>query len=110
MLFRSDSRTEKDIQAALRQVSANRTTLIVAHRLSTVTHADEILVLEGGRIVERGRHSELLAKNGIYAAMWSRQQEAEHLKEIARDLGEPSSVRRLHGDEPLLAGEGAGDL
>jgi ATP-binding cassette, subfamily B, heavy metal transporter len=86
-----DSKTEKDIQASLRQVSANRTTLIVAHRLSTVIHADEILVLEAGRIVERGRHGELLEKGGAYSAMWSRQQEAEHLKEIAHDLEEPLS-------------------
>jgi ATP-binding cassette subfamily B protein len=84
-----DSKTEKEIQAALRQVSANRTTLIVAHRLSTVIHADEILVLDAGRIIERGKHSELLAQGGSYAAMWSRQLEAEHLKEIAHDLEEP---------------------
>ena len=84
-----DSKTEKEIQAALRQVSANRTTLIVAHRLSTVIHADEILVLDAGRIIERGKHSELLAQGGSYAAMWSRQLEAEHLKEIAHDLEAP---------------------
>lgn len=84
-----DSKTEKEIQASLRQVSANRTTLIVAHRLSTVVHADEILVLDGGRIIERGNHGELLARGGSYAAMWSRQLEAEHLKEIAHDLEEP---------------------
>ncbi|MGE5539214.1 MAG: ABCB family ABC transporter ATP-binding protein/permease [Gemmatimonas sp.] len=81
-----DSKTEKDIQASLRQVSADRTTLIVAHRLSTVVHADEILVLDGGRIIERGRHADLLATGGAYAQMWARQQEAEHLKEIAHDL------------------------
>ena len=71
-----DSRTEKEIQAALREVSANRTTLVIAHRLSTIVDADEIIVLDGGRIVERGRHGELLAKDGVFAAMWRRQQEA----------------------------------
>ncbi len=69
-----DSKTEKEIQQSLREVSQNRTTLIIAHRLSTVVEADEILVLEAGRIVERGRHDALLAENGHYAAMWRRQQ------------------------------------
>jgi ATP-binding cassette subfamily B protein len=71
-----DTHTEKEIQKSLREVSANRTTLIIAHRLSTVIHADEIIVLEDGRIVERGRHADLLARGGKYAAMWRRQQEA----------------------------------
>ncbi|MEX0696491.1 MAG: ABC transporter ATP-binding protein/permease [Dongiaceae bacterium] len=71
-----DTHTEKEIQKSLQEVSAERTTLIIAHRLSTVIHADEILVLEAGRIVERGRHAALLAAGGRYAAMWKRQQEA----------------------------------
>ncbi|HYM31792.1 MAG TPA: ABC transporter ATP-binding protein/permease [Candidatus Cybelea sp.] len=71
-----DSHTEKEIQASLREVSAERTTLVIAHRLSTVVDADEILVLEQGRVMERGRHHDLLARNGRYAAMWARQQEA----------------------------------
>jgi len=71
-----DSRTEREIQANLMEISRRRTTLIIAHRLSTVIHADEIIVLEDGRIAERGRHEELLAMNGRYTAMWRRQQEA----------------------------------
>jgi ABC-type transport system involved in Fe-S cluster assembly fused permease/ATPase subunit len=71
-----DTKTEREIQASLKEVSANRTTLVIAHRLSTIVDADEILVLEAGEIVERGRHPELLARGGIYAEMWARQQEA----------------------------------
>jgi ATP-binding cassette subfamily B protein len=71
-----DTHTEKEIQASLREVSAGRTTLMIAHRLSTVVDADEILVLDQGRVVERGRHAELLARGGRYAAMWAKQQEA----------------------------------
>jgi ATP-binding cassette subfamily B protein len=70
-----DTRTEKSIQESLRTISQGVTTLIIAHRLSTVVDADEILVMEHGRAVERGRHSELLAKGGTYAAMWMRQVE-----------------------------------
>jgi len=72
-----DSRTEKEIQKSLSEVSADRTTLMIAHRLSTVIDADEIIVLEDGRVVERGRHAELLERSGgVYAAMWQRQQKA----------------------------------
>jgi ABC-type transport system involved in Fe-S cluster assembly fused permease/ATPase subunit len=71
-----DSRTERMIQAALRRLSSGRTTLIIAHRLSTVVDADQILVLEHGRVVEQGRHRQLLARHGAYAQMWARQQEA----------------------------------
>jgi ATP-binding cassette subfamily B protein len=71
-----DSRTEREIQANLMEISRRRTTLIIAHRLSTVIHADEIIVLEDGRIAERGTHDVLLGLNGRYAAMWRRQQEA----------------------------------
>jgi len=71
-----DTKTEREIQANLAEVSAGRTTIVIAHRLSTIVDADEILVLEGGRIVERGHHRELWLRQGVYAGMWSRQQEA----------------------------------
>lgn len=70
-----DTHTEREIQANLREVSRGRTTLVIAHRLSTVIDADEILVLEAGRVIERGRHVDLLAARGAYAALWARQQE-----------------------------------
>jgi ATP-binding cassette, subfamily B, heavy metal transporter len=72
-----DTKTEREIQASLEEVSAHCTTVMIAHRLSTVVGADEILVLDGGRIVERGDHACLLALGGVYAAMWQRQQEAD---------------------------------
>jgi ABC-type transport system involved in Fe-S cluster assembly fused permease/ATPase subunit len=71
-----DTKTEREIQASLAEISADRTTIVIAHRLSTIVDADEILVLDGGRIVERGHHRELLARGGVYAGMWARQQEA----------------------------------
>jgi ATP-binding cassette subfamily B protein len=71
-----DIHTEREIQAALDRVSADRTTLVIAHRLSTVVHADEIIVLDEGRIVERGTHDALLAADGLYASMWNRQRQA----------------------------------
>jgi len=71
-----DTKTEREIQASLAEISADRTTLIIAHRLSTIVEADQILVLDNGRIVERGDHRELLARGRVYAAMWARQQEA----------------------------------
>lgn len=69
-----DSRAEQEIQAQLKEIAKNRTTLVIAHRLSTVADAQQILVLDHGRIVERGTHQALLALNGLYAQMWQRQQ------------------------------------
>ena len=75
-----DTFTEQDIQVALKLVSRNRTTLVIAHRLSTVVDADQIIVLEKGVIAERGTHAELLMLKGLYARMWNRQQEAEEAR------------------------------
>ncbi|MEQ1900151.1 MAG: ABC transporter ATP-binding protein/permease [Devosia sp.] len=79
-----DTKTEQDIQSALDAVSANRTTLVIAHRLSTVVNADEIIVLRDGVIAERGTHQMLLLRDGLYAQMWNRQREATEAEEAAR--------------------------
>jgi ATP-binding cassette subfamily B protein len=76
-----DTKTERDIQSALDVVSQNRTTVVIAHRLSTVVNADEILVLREGVVAERGNHLDLLAKEGLYAQMWNRQREATEAEE-----------------------------
>ncbi len=76
-----DTHTEREIQQALVDISKNRTSLVIAHRLSTVVDADEILVLVDGQIVERGRHEALLALNGVYAGMWNRQREAAEARD-----------------------------
>jgi ATP-binding cassette subfamily B protein len=68
-----DSRTESDIQATLEAIGRGRTTIVIAHRLSTVVNADEIVVLEAGTVVERGTHNALLRQGGLYAEMWNRQ-------------------------------------
>jgi ATP-binding cassette subfamily B protein len=94
-----DTFTEREIQAALKQVSLNRTTLVIAHRLSTVVDAEEIIVLDQGVIAERGTHAALLRKNGLYAQMWNRQREAE---EARRRLAETADDRGLTAAPPEL--------
>ena len=79
-----DTKTERDIQSALDLVSANRTTVVIAHRLSTVINADQILVLREGLVAERGTHYQLLAQDGLYAQMWNRQREATEAEEQLR--------------------------
>jgi len=76
-----DSHTEKEIQDALERVARQRTSLVIAHRLSTVVHADNIIVLDHGEIVEQGTHLELLARGGLYASLWARQREADQARE-----------------------------
>ncbi len=95
-----DTHTEREIQKSLDDVSANRTTLVIAHRLSTVVNADEIIVLDEGRIIERGRHADLLTQGGAYATLWARQQAAARRGEdgaIDDDanlgLGEPAPAK-----------------
>jgi ATP-binding cassette subfamily B protein len=91
-----DIHTERDIQAALERVSADRTTLIIAHRLSTVVHADEIIALDEGRIVERGTHDQLLALGGLYASMWNRQRQVAEAEEILREVAESDTRGLVH--------------
>ena len=83
-----DTHTEKEIQTSLGEVAAGRTTLAIAHRLSTVVDSDEILVLDQGQIVERGAHAQLLEQGGLYATMWQRQQEASEAMETLERTGE----------------------
>ena len=77
-----DSRTEQEILSSIKEVATNRTALTIAHRLSTVIDADEILVLEDGRVVERGSHEYLLNQKGTYATMWARQQEVNKARVV----------------------------
>jgi ATP-binding cassette subfamily B protein len=92
-----DTHTEQEIQAALDMVSRGRTTIVIAHRLSTVISADEIIVLKDGQIAERGTHADLLRQRGLYASMWDRQREATEAEErlrIAREADEFGVVVR----------------
>ncbi|HEY2068813.1 MAG TPA: ABC transporter ATP-binding protein/permease [Rhizomicrobium sp.] len=94
-----DTHTEREIQSALAEVSRNRTTLVIAHRLSTVVDADEILVLDHGQIVERGRHADLVTQGGPYASMWNKQKEAaaarEKLQEVENDPDVQPGIARV---------------
>jgi ATP-binding cassette subfamily B protein len=98
-----DSHTEREIQDALEGVSRGRTSLVIAHRLSTIVGADEIIVLDRGRIVERGTHAALLVKDGLYASMWNRQREAEQVRErlaqVADEGGAPNRRPPKAADE-----------
>ncbi|MBV9550730.1 MAG: ABC transporter ATP-binding protein/permease [Alphaproteobacteria bacterium] len=97
-----DTGTEREIQGALNEVSLGRTTLVIAHRLSTVIDADEILVLDHGRIIERGRHSDLLALGGHYAAMWNKQREAAAAREKLREVeNDPDVAPGVAKAEPV---------
>jgi ATP-binding cassette, subfamily B, heavy metal transporter len=101
-----DSHTEKDIQDALERVARERTSLVIAHRLSTVVHADNIIVLDHGEIVEQGTHVELLARRGLYASLWTRQREADEARErLAHVLDQeaelPSRAAERLEDEAL---------
>ena len=87
-----DTQTEREIQAALDEVSRNRTTIVIAHRLSTVVAADEILVLQAGNIIERGKHADLLAQEGLYAEMWDRQREASEAEDKLRQAKENDTL------------------
>lgn len=88
-------------------MSRNRTTLVIAHRLSTIIDADEILVLEQGAIVERGRHEDLLAKNGVYASMWNRQREAADVRARLETVSDIADVRDMALDIQRLQSEKA---
>jgi ABC-type transport system involved in Fe-S cluster assembly fused permease/ATPase subunit len=87
-----DSHTEHEIQGALERVSQNRTSLVIAHRLSTIVAADEIIVLDQGKIAERGTHGGLLASGGLYASMWNRQREAEEAREKLAQIDDDSEA------------------
>jgi ABC-type transport system involved in Fe-S cluster assembly fused permease/ATPase subunit len=102
-----DSHTEKEIQDALETVSRGRTTLVIAHRLTTIVGADEILVLDAGRLVERGTHTELLAAGGLYASLWTRQREADEAREKLAAAGEDGSPRALPGTADMGDDDGA---
>jgi len=103
-----DSHTEREIQDALERVARERTSLVIAHRLSTVVHADNIIVLDHGEIVEQGTHLELLAKGGLYASLWTRQREADEARErlahaLEEDALPPSRAAERLEDEALAS-------
>ncbi len=105
-----DTFTEREIQDALEAISVGRTTLVIAHRLSTVVNADEILVLDKGKIVERGSHMALLAQGGVYASMWARQNEVRQAQEVLRRAAEAEGLSETpHLDDHLPAAFAAAD-
>ncbi|ADH88247.1 ABC transporter related protein [Ancylobacter novellus DSM 506] len=91
-----DSHTEREIQDALERVSRGRTSLVIAHRLSTVVGADEIIVLDHGQIAERGTHVQLMARQGLYHSMWERQREAERARETLKEAEAAEEAVDLH--------------
>ncbi|MCA1366408.1 ABC transporter ATP-binding protein/permease [Bradyrhizobium sp. BRP14] len=97
-----DTKTEQEIQAALDVVSRNRTTLVIAHRLSTVINADEIIVLKDGVIAERGTHGELIERDGLYASMWSRQREATQAEEQLKRVRESDDLGIVDRGVPAI--------
>jgi ATP-binding cassette, subfamily B, heavy metal transporter len=98
-----DSHTEHEIQEALERVSRGRTSLVIAHRLSTIVRVDEIIVLDQGRIAERGTHAQLLASGGLYASMWNRQREAEAARERLAQIDDDDAPNRTPPpvDDPI---------
>lgn len=106
-----DSHTEQEIQDALEKVSQGRTSLVIAHRLSTIVGADEIIVLDQGRIAERGTHGQLLSAGGLYASMWNRQREAqearERLAQIDDDAIAPNRTPPVVDDDRLMTPDAA---
>ncbi len=95
-----DTQTEREIQTALDEVSRDRTTVVIAHRLSTVVSADEILVLRSGEVIERGTHKQLLRKKGLYSEMWNRQREATEAEDKLRAARENDTLGILGRKEP----------
>ena len=100
-----DSHTEKEIQDALDRIARTRTTVVIAHRLSTIVGADNILVLDAGRLVEQGTHKELLARGGLYASLWNRQRQAEKAREVLAEALAGEGQRIMDGRIPSASGD-----
>jgi len=100
-----DSHTEKEIQDALDRMARTRTTLVIAHRLSTIVGADNILVLDAGRLMEQGTHKELLAKGGLYASLWNRQRQAEKAREVLAEALAGEGQRIVDGRIASASGD-----